>query len=699
MLLLAALLYPAFAIADYIYYPQWFREFLVLRLTISVICISLMLLLKKRGPKPDNIYLILLGLYPVCFGILWMIWRVGDPSSPYYAGLILIFIGFAAIVPASFRFHLTQFIIVLFIYLLIPYLHPLGTQEFNLLVLNNIFIASYALLVLVAARTNFFLLKKNFIAKKKLEEANRKLDEYAGRLEARVSESESNYELLVNSTPDAIFVLQNGLVKFANQQAAEMLGTDIDRLLEAPLHKYIPEPVQKALEQKYAGIRSIKKPVTLEPQRLSKKEGEDRWLDIILVPIDWKERPAILHIARDITEKRVLEEELLQSQKLEAVGRLAGGVAHEINNMLQIIAGYVQLLALKDQVSSQGKEYLDKIFEATANASAITKQLLLYCRKAASEKKTADLNEIVEKSVTLLRKTLPRVITVQQKSSGTIPKIEADPVQIEQVIMNLAINARDAMPSGGSLTITLKQVSISNRPGNFPIKPGEYVLMEIADTGTGMEKQVADRIFDPFYTTKEVGKGTGLGLTIVYGIIKGHDGYIFCDTEPGKGTTFRIYLPVKKGLPGETDKLDNACSDANREKDHQEMDGHGRTLLIVDDESHIREIFTETLSASGFNILTADSGTSGLEIIRKRGNEIDLIILDLNMPEMGGLEMLELIREMGIESRVIVATGFAKDIDRNTIKTLGISVILKKPFYISDLKEAIEKALFRENQT
>ncbi len=690
ILFLGAVFYPAFALADYLYYPQLFQSFLKLRLAISALCLILMVIIKKRGPRPSNLYLVLIGLYPVCFGILWMIWQVGDPSSPYYAGVILIFIGFATIVPARARFHLVPMLVTFILYVLVAFLSPSGTRDIKLLVLNQIFMLSYAILVLVAAQNNYSLLKKEFIARKRLEAAKAKLDQYAERLEARVMESESNYALLVNSAADAIFVLQDGAVCFANQQTADLFGIELEELLGSQLDDLLADNEKKSLLTAYEKLGGKKEPLTLEPIKLKARNGgPDRWVDIILVPLDWKGRPAILHFVRDITERKRLEEELLQAQKLEAVGRLAGGIAHEINNMLQIIAGYVQLLSIKKAVSEAGQEYLDKIFEAASNASSITKQLLLYCRKTKSEKERVDLNERVAKVARLLEKTLPRMISVRYLLDSSIGPIEADPVQIEQVIMNLAINAKDAMPEGGTLTISTMATEIHGQHADLPgIKPGRYVELRVQDTGFGMDRQTAERIFDPFFTTKEVGKGTGLGLTIVYGIIKGHGGYIYCDTKPGKGTTFRVFLPESTNM--------DLSEGREKKEPSSRIVGTGRTIMIVDDEAGIREIFAEALSGSGFDVLTATTGEEAMEVLeraREEGRAVELIILDLNMPGMGGMEFLRRIRAKGIDIATIIATGFAKDIDEEIKRELKISAVLKKPFYISELEQTISQIL------
>lgn len=291
----------------------------------------------------------------------------------------------------------------------------------------------------------------------------------------------------------------------------------------------------------------------------------------------------VVHIGKDVTEERKLRKQLQHAQKMEAVGTLAGGIAHDFNNLLQAVQGYAQLLMLDRKEGEPGHEELQEIVRAAVRGSELTRQLLTFSRKVESKRQPLDLNHQVREVRRLLERTIPKTIEIRLRLAAALETVNADPLQVEQILMNLAVNAKDAMPEGGRLVIETENVTLDEQycKRHLGARPGDYVLLSISDTGAGIDRQTRERIFEPFFSTKETGKGTGLGLAIVYGIVKGHHGCIQCDSEPGAGTTFRIYLPVLKREEKTVDY---------REAEGGPVPGGRETILLVDDEESIRAL-------------------------------------------------------------------------------------------------------------
>jgi signal transduction histidine kinase/CheY-like chemotaxis protein len=419
--------------------------------------------------------------------------------------------------------------------------------------------------------------------------------------------------------------------------------------------------------------------------RLRNRYGEDFWLDTNSVLIDWRGRPATMNFIRDITEQKRLETQLQHAQKMEAVGTLAGGVAHDFNNVLQAIKGYAELLLLDKEEDAPGYPELQEISRAAGRGGELIRQLLTFSRKVETRKRPLNLNHEVGVVRRLLERTIPKMIEIELRLADTVRIVNADPAQIEQVLMNLAVNARDAMPEGGKLVIETKNVVLdeaycTTQPG---AKPGEYVFVSISDTGCGMDKETLEHIFEPFYTTKGVGEGTGLGLAMVYGIVKHHGGYINCRTEPGEGTSFEIYFPV----------IDQQGTSVEREETNAPLRGGTETILLVDDEQSLRNLGKELFTKYGYTVLTAADGERALELYRNEQRRIDLVILDLLMPGMGGQKCMEELLLIDPQARILMASGFAPDGPTRKAIEAGARGFVSKPFDISQILQKVWKVL------
>ncbi|HWN10413.1 MAG TPA: PAS domain S-box protein [Pyrinomonadaceae bacterium] len=371
-----------------------------------------------------------------------------------------------------------------------------------------------------------------------------------------------------------------------------------------------------------------------------------------------------------IQREREKAEQLRQAQKMEAVGQLAGGVAHDFNNLLTVITGYSEIGLRRMSTSDPMRKSMEEIKKAGDRAASLTRQLLAFSRKQMFQAKVIDLNSVVADMDKLLRRLIGEDIDLVSLLAPSLRKIKADPGQIEQVLMNLVVNARDAMPRGGKLTIETSNVILDQTLKSHPsTTPGRYLMLSVSDTGVGMDAETRKRIFEPFFTTKEVGKGTGLGLATVYGIVQQSGGNIFVDSELGHGTTFKVYLPVADELV--TDEVDKKMPEIPR--------GQG-TILLVEDEELVRDLAAELLETTGYEVLTAANGIEALRKCTEYVGQIDLLITDVVMPQMGGRELAERLVELRPHTRVLYMSGYTDDaIVRHGVLDDQMSFI-QKPF-------------------
>jgi len=391
-------------------------------------------------------------------------------------------------------------------------------------------------------------------------------------------------------------------------------------------------------------------------------------------------------IAEDITERRVLENQFRQAQKMEAVGRLAGGVAHDFNNLLMVISGYTEVLLEHTRKSNPMYPKIEAIHQATDRAATLTRQLLAFSRKQLLELKVVDLNIIVEDIERLLRPLIGENIELHTQLASDLGRTRADAGQIEQVIMNLVVNSKDAMPNGGKITIQSANARLSHddlRREYSYIQPGDYVVLSVTDTGHGMDKETQLRIFEPFFTTKEKGKGTGLGLSTVYGIIKQSGGYVLVESEPHQGTTFRIYLP----------RVEDALEPAGAAGASSTQSGGSETVLLVEDEESVRQLVRETLESKGYKVLEADHGEAALQIAAEYSDDIDILITDVVMPGMSGRELSARLCASSPQIKVLYLSGYTEDaIPHEGVLDSG-TAFLQKPFTLQLLSRKVREVL------
>jgi len=384
-------------------------------------------------------------------------------------------------------------------------------------------------------------------------------------------------------------------------------------------------------------------------------------------------------------ERKELQNELFHAQKMEAIGRLAGGVAHDFNNMLQAIRGYADLILMEfAEKDRELDKYIKKIIEASNRSAELVSKLLTFARKGKLEIQAVDLHSIIHNVNDLIRRTIDKRITIQNNLLAGCSAIMGDSTQLQSAILNLVTNAQDAMPGGGELIFSTDTVEIDNtfvRSRQFKIQPGAYLRLSVRDTGIGMDEETKARAFEPFFTTKEQGKGTGLGLSGVYGVVKAHGGFVEIQSEAGAGTTVEMYLPVSE----------EACRERADATD-EIVRGSGR-ILLVDDEEMLLVTTSALLEALGYSVVTRNNGVEALDYFRGNGKSVDLVILDLVMPKMNGYDCFAGLKQIDPAVKVVICSGYSTDSDVDAMIDNGVVAAIKKPFNLKLLSRVIDKAM------
>ena len=484
----------------------------------------------------------------------------------------------------------------------------------------------------------------------------------------------SHLETLLSSISEGIIeITPEGRVVYVNPEAVEITGGSEEKILATDITALFKEEecpkVRKALMSARANYRTAEESVLANGKEVS----------FTVVPV--KNDRNKLVILSDLGLRKHLEAELRQAQKLEAIGTLAGGIAHDFNNLLMEIQGRTSLMLLKAGENDFLKQNLKAIEDIVMSGANLTRQLLEFARNGKYVVEPTNLNELVQRSVKMFGRTKKEII-LDLDLEENLWAVEVDRGQIEQAFLNLYINAWQAMPGGGTIYLKTENVRMNDKEADFRrMKPGRYVKLTVRDTGTGMDEQTRQRVFEPFFTTKEKGIGTGLGLASVYGIVKGHNGSIEVKSERGEGTTFTIYLPatgkkvlherkaVEKILPGK------------------------ETILLVDDEEVVANVVREMLESLGYTVIAALNGKDALELYRQNKDRIDLVILDMIMPQMSGYEVFEALKALNPKVKVILATGYSMKEQAAKIMESGCRAFMQKPFSIQDLSNKIRTVL------
>ena len=521
--------------------------------------------------------------------------------------------------------------------------------------------------------------------------------------EQRLKDSEERLRTLINSTPD-IICFKDGegrwleandadLKLFALEEVDYLGKTDYElAALTDPIYRQAFIVCRQSDKKAWRTGKIIR-----EEETITDRDGSVHVFDVVKVPLFHKDgsRRGLIVLGRDVTQRKTAEDanrrlqgQLRQAHKMRAVGTLAGGIAHDFNNILAAIMGYAEM-ALND--ANKGKPAtaeLRQIIKAADRATMLVRQILTFSRNMGTEKRVIDLNHLIKDTATVIRRTIPKMINTKLDLADDLPPMAGDGAQIQSVLLNLATNARDAMPDGGDLLIQTGLADVRDAVCNGCGRTfsGRYLKIIVSDNGQGMDRKTMTQMFDPFFTTKEVGKGTGLGMATVFGILRKHEGHVVCESEPEKGTTFHIYLPpTEQG---------NDLKDEDEEKPAaSDGQGRGEIILVVDDEEQIRDMTASALLHGGYRVVTAGSGEQALEVFRRDGGSFDLVVLDISMPGMGGLECLSELLRLDPTVKVLLASGYALDSSSNLAEAPRAAGYLSKPYRLAQLLETVRDLL------
>jgi PAS domain S-box-containing protein len=507
--------------------------------------------------------------------------------------------------------------------------------------------------------------------------------------EEALRESEEKYRTLIENIQDGVFLIQDLKMQFVNEAFVKMLGYTVDEVVGMDFRQFIaPEDVDKVVD--WYQRRQAGENIGSEYEfRMLHKDGVTRvFANMSMGFVDFRGNIASMGTVKDVTELRLAEKErqrleaqLQHAQKMEAVGTMAGGIAHDFNNLLMGIQGLTSLLMFDIDPAHPHVEHLKEIEDCVKSAADLTKQILGFARGGKYEVKPTDLNELIESNSQMFGRTQKEIL-IYKEYQKFVWTVEVDQGQIGQVLMNIFVNAWQAMPNGGALSIATANITLdANYVKPFQLAPGRYVKLSVTDTGLGMDENIQKRIFEPFFTTKEMGRGTGLGLATVYGIIKNHGGFIEVNSRKGEGTTFNIYLPATEVEVVEEKRAD------------EKLVRGSETVLFVDDEDLIIDVGEQILKRMGYTVFVARSGREALEIFSKKKDDIDMVILDMIMPDMSGGEAYDRLCEIHPHIKVLLSSGYSLRGQARNILARGCKGFIQKPFNMRELSHKLREVL------
>ncbi|MBD3277579.1 MAG: PAS domain S-box protein [Candidatus Aegiribacteria sp.] len=491
-------------------------------------------------------------------------------------------------------------------------------------------------------------------------------------------ESEEKYRTVVEKSNDAIIIHRDGIVVFANKKAMELTGYTLKEFLGKSVLDYVSDEsrplIIKNMTDRISGFGA---PEVYNIEVVA-SDGSAIPVELNISQIHYDGHQAYLVIFHDLSERMELEDQLRQAQKMDAVGQLAGGVAHDFNNILQIINGYSELAESTLDKDSPAYTMLKQISEAGERAGDLVKQLLAFSRNQLIVTRVLELNKVISEHLNMLKRVIGEDIVLDFSSSSDSLYVNADPSMMGQILLNICLNARDAMSDGGEIKVVTEKAELDRQfcEAHPSSDPGEYAMISISDNGHGMEKETLSRIFEPFFSTKGITAGTGLGLSTVYGIVTQHDGAITAESQKGMGSTFRVYLPISDS-PEEIENIP---------QEYEMEEGESKTIIITEDDENVRNLTREILMEAGHEVIAAANGEEAVLLITDSPESVDLVILDVVMPVMGGYEAAEKIREIRPDIPLVFCSGYRQDRDSDRVDKFKKNTrFLSKPYSMSDL--------------
>ena len=631
---------------------------------------------KQRSNKYFQLSIAFVAAFIASVTVELMILSFGGHQSIYYAGMIIILIFAMGFLPLfSIKTTVSLAAVTYSVYLM-PILILDEITNANVFINNNIFLFATIMLGIAWRFYNDKLFTEKLSLEYDLVQDKEKLAQYSTQLEHLVEErtrelnkSELFLSSLFDYANDGIMIMDgDGKILKVNQKVCDIHGFNADALIGTNIKLLETQENLQAYMDRMERI--LNGEALLFETRHYRRDGTKISLEISSKAIEVEGITYVQSFHRDITEKKRLQEQLFQSQKMESIGILAGGIAHDFNNILSAILGHAELLHEFSNLDDAGKEKVRIIENGARKAGQMISKLLSFARKGSLETVPLNLNDILKDTVDLMERIMTKKnVEIKMEIDNTIPPIEGDANQLEQVVMNIMVNAGDVMPKGGVITIATSAVDLERDAGSVHplLAPGKYVVLKISDTGPGIPEEIRDKIFDPFFTTKGPGKGTGLGLAMVYGIVKEHHGVINVRTETGRGAAFDIYLPASGKLMMRRLERPLVSSMAGREK-----------VLVVDDEEDIISFIKDVLESQGYKVLATTNPVYALDIFKEIKDTIDLVITDIIMPLVNGGELIRHFKLIKPSVRILAISGYeAGIIDK---KDKDINAFIRKPF-------------------
>ena len=685
-----AIFFLIFTLVDYFVSPENFKFFFLLRCFMAIFLFAIsflnMTINRKKIKKIALNLLVLAAAVGASATIEIMILKLGGVRSPYYAGLILVVIFALGFLPIDFVFSIIAVGLIYFIYLL-PIIIKGGIDDYPAFINNNTFLVSAMAIAIIWRYLSYKNLENMLGLQYELDQSKKKLETYSTQLEHLVEErtkelNKSNlmFRSLFQHAQDGILIMdKTGRILDVNQALCEIHGFDPKSLIGANIVLLETHEDDGLFRERMERI--MKGEPILYETRHYRKDGSKVSLEVSSKVIEIDGHRYIQSFYRDITEKKKMQAQLVHSQKMESIGQLAGGIAHDFNNILTSILGFTELILLKDDIEESIAGKVRTIEKVSRQAVQMVSKLLSFARRGYFEPVPFSIDKAIEDTLEMMSRLVPKEITLIKGLSVPNAVVEGDVSMLEQVFMNLVINAKDAMPDGGTLTVGTSVVELgpSDLDIGADVQRGKYVNILVRDTGKGIPENDRLHIFEPLFTTKEKGKGTGLGLAMVYGIVKEHKGYITVKSKPGRGSDFDVYIPLcaKKSHLEKPDKSDVTGSE---------------TILAIDDEAPVLEFIKETLKGRGFRVMTAEDPLHGLDMYKNNSGGINLVITDMAMPVMGGGQLISNIKTINPRARIIAVTGYNEyEGDGN------IDILLRKPFTGSKLLTTVREVLDRPN--